>query len=80
MDYAKLDHYAREHYKRYRNRVNNTDDSLSCQDCGGEGGYTERILDDGSGPFVECGWCLGTGRVTKWVRGFWLRCKRSNSR
>lgn len=50
-----------------------TNDSRSCQECRGEGGKTESILEDGSGPWEVCGWCEGTGLVTKWTAGEWLR-------
>lgn len=42
-NYAKLDYYRREHRRRYKRRVEETDDSLVCQECGGEGGWTEII-------------------------------------
>ena len=35
-----------------------------CPSCHGYGGETERILDDGTGPFQECGFCQGTGVIT----------------
>ena len=38
---------------------------MQCPSCHGEGGYTELILDDGSGPFYDCGFCGGTGDVTR---------------
>jgi len=47
-----------------------------CQDCGGMGGEVDVILDDGTGPFEECGWCQGTGRVDAKTRGEWLRMKK----
>lgn len=34
-----------------------------CAYCHGEGGERDVILDDGSGPWEECGVCSGTGRV-----------------
>lgn len=66
--------YQRRHHERYVKRIEC--EGLVCQDCGGAGGYKEVILDDGSGPWFECGWCEGTGKVTRWLRGLWLRCKR----
>ena len=75
-DYFKWCYYSRRHRRRYINRVENTNDSLPCQDCRGSGGYTEPVLDDGSGPFYECGWCYGTLKTTKWVRGAWLRYRK----
>lgn len=49
---------------------------LGCQECGGAGGYKEAILDDGTGPFFDCGWCNGTGEMTPEDRGKWLQCKK----
>ena len=73
-DYAKSDYYHHQHYIRYEKYVERK--GMTCQECGGYGGEIERILDDGQGPFYECGWCLGTGKVTRWLRGQWLRYKR----
>lgn len=53
---------------------------LSCQECCGSGGFKEVILDDGSGPWFECGWCEGTGLLDNWRRGFWLKCKKNERR
>jgi len=74
--YAWLSWRARQHHSRYRRRVETTADSLPCQDCGGLGGETVPVLDDGSGPFEECPWCEGTGCVTRWMRGYWLAWRR----
>ena len=77
IDYAKLDWRFRDHAKRYVKRAES--DHLLCQDCGGQGGYTEVII-DGQGPWYDCGWCLGCGYVTRWVRGEWLRLKRRSKK
>lgn len=53
---------------------------LICQECGGAGGETEPILDDGSGPWFECGWCKGTGFITPKLRGLWLRMKKKEKK
>ena len=74
VDYAKLSWQWRSHHQRFIARVK--DSKLLCQECGGAGGDTEPILDDGTGPWEECGWCEGTGKVTPWLRGMWLRFRR----
>lgn len=76
LPYIKSDYYWAFHHERYKNRVTLTTDSMLCQDCGGAGDWVEPILDDGSGPTETCGWCEGTGFVTKHRRGAWLRYKR----
>jgi hypothetical protein len=53
---------------------------LSCQECRGMGGEAVPILDDGTGPFMECNWCEGTGYVTGHIRGEWLRMKKEEHR
>ena len=73
IDYPRLAYYRRRHHARYVQRVEETDDSLPCQACRGWGGEAEPVLDDSTGPWLECGWCEGTGSVTKWLRGLWLR-------
>lgn len=77
VDYARIDWIWRSHHARYVRRVNAMPRKLVCQDCGGAGGEVINIgLPDGTGPVESCGWCEGTGYVTPWLRGFWLRCKR----
>lgn len=73
-DYAKHSWRFHQHAVRYAARAKR--DGLICQECGGSGGYVEPILDDGSGPFETCGYCLGGGFVTCWVRGQWLKDRR----
>ncbi len=34
-----------------------------CWVCKGRGGEKEIILDDGSGPYEDCGWCEGEGMI-----------------
>jgi len=36
----------------------------TCPACHGYGGDREPILDDGSGPWFDCGYCKGTGMLT----------------
>lgn len=71
FDYARWNYIRREHHRRFTAYVEAH--GLPCQSCGGMGGETDVILDDGTGPWDECGWCEGTGKVTRWIRGAWLR-------
>jgi hypothetical protein len=77
-DYAKADWRYRSWLTRYTRYVEAH--GLICQDCGGMGGETVPILDDGTGPWEPCGWCAGTGYVTRWMRGIWLRSKAEEAR
>ena len=70
----KSHYYRAYHHFRFKRRAEK--EGLLCQECGGMGGATEPILDDGSGPWEQCGWCEGTGFVTRWRRGEWLRYKK----
>lgn len=70
-DYFRRGEYYRRHLARYKRYVKTH--GLICQACGGAGGETDVILDDGTGPWEACGWCEGTGYVTRWIRGDWLR-------
>ena len=76
VNYARLDHQYRKHHERYVRYVEKC--GLLCQECGGSGGGVGPINEDGSGPFEECGFCEGTGLVTRWMRGLWLRWKRED--
>ncbi len=73
IDYRHWDYVQHQHYIRYKAYVKAH--GLPCQDCGGAGGETYVILDDGTGPWESCGWCEGTGKVTRWIRGRWLQWK-----
>ena len=46
---------------------------VQCQGCHGQGGGVDVILDDGSGPSEECGYCKGTGRTTRWMNCWIMR-------
>ena len=73
INYFRFDYYERQHHLRFKKRV---EGRLICQECGGAGGKIDQVLDyDGflSGPWESCGWCEGTGYVTPWLRGLWLR-------
>jgi hypothetical protein len=76
-DYVRRSYRFREHVRRFKAYV--AQHGLPCQDCGGRGGYTEVICELG-GPFYVCGFCHGTGRTTRHLRGLWLRWKRSEKR
>lgn len=73
-NYARMDYHRAEHHKRFVVYIEKH--GLLCQECGGAGGEIEPILDYGQGPFIPCGWCEGTGKVTRWDRGLWLRTRR----
>ena len=49
---------------------------ISCPECGGYGGETEVILDDGTGPWWDCWLCEGEGVILPARRGIWLTVKR----
>lgn len=80
VDYKRQSYYYREHAARYKRRVETTDDSLLCQACGGEGGEKNEVVElmpgYWDGPWENCAWCLGTGLVTKWIRGAYLRYRK----
>lgn len=73
-DYARLDYQQRQHHARFAARVAN--DGLLCQECRGSGEYHEIISMELGGPWFPCGWCEGTGKVTRWLRGRWLQWQR----
>ena len=74
-DYARMAYVAHQHRRRYVAYVEAH--GLPCQDCGGRGchGY-----DSDYGPAEPCGWCETTGKVTRRMRGQWLRCMRDEKR
>lgn len=76
-DYARRSYQVQQHHERFRRYVEAMPRKLICQECGGGGGETVAVLDYGQGPFEECGFCEGTGLVTPWLRGLWLRWKKS---
>ena len=73
-DYGRLSWECSYHYTRWEHRVKQF--NLVCQECGGRGGEVEPILDFGQGPWVNCGWCEGTGKLDPWRRGLWLRLRK----
>lgn len=80
MDYAKYDYKNQRHHERYVRYVNSMPKKLTCQECGGAGGEVEPVLNYGEGPWMACGFCEGTGRMTPYVRGLWLKWKRQEKR
>lgn len=76
-DYARLAELSRRHHERFVRYVTSHPRKLICQDCGGAGGWVEVVLHEtGQGPWIECGWCEGTGYITPYLRGMWLRFKK----
>lgn len=55
-----------------------------CPSCNGSGGYVDVICDDGTRPKEECGFCKGTGELTRKMfyktLGYesWYRKRKSN--
>lgn len=75
-NWVKWSYVIRAHHDRFVRYIKSQERKLVCQECGGGGGWAEPILDDGTGPWEQCGWCEGTGYMTRWSRGLWLRYKR----
>ena len=74
-DYWRDSYRYQAHNKRYLAYVETH--GLPCQACGGMGGdyYTAW-----SEPPETCSWCEGTGKVTRWLRGVYLRFMRDEKR
>jgi DnaJ-class molecular chaperone len=72
VNYARRAFEYQRHHERFARRV---DGKLICQECKGHGGEIN-VVYMGQGPWEECGWCEGTGHVTPWIRGAWLRYRR----
>ncbi len=75
--YAREIYRRAQHHRRFAAYVEAH--GLACQECGGHGGWTNEVM-WGQGPWEECFFCEGTGRTTRWLRGVWLRWKRSMKR
>lgn len=73
--FARLSSYYQRHHKRYVEFTQNLRHRLTCQECSGIGNYTEIVDIELGGPTYECGWCEGTGLITPYLRGVWLRLK-----
>jgi hypothetical protein len=80
VDYARLDYLTRQHHARFKRYVETRPRKLVCQECRGAGGHVEPVLDWGEGPWEDCGWCEGTGLVSGYIRGVWLREKRKEAK
>lgn len=80
MNYAKFDFKRHQHHGRLKRFIAAMPRKLTCQECGGSGGYTEVVCPELGGPWVECGWCEGLGLVTPHARGLWLKYNRRPSR
>lgn len=80
IDYARYAYRWRQHHARYERHVKNMPRKLVCQECKGYGGERLVLLDDGSGPWEECGWCEGVGLLTPYRRGQWLAYCREAAR
>jgi hypothetical protein len=49
-----------------------------CQECKGYGGHIEVVLQEtGQGPWEDCGWCNGTGKVDGSTKARWLNYKKN---
>jgi DnaJ-class molecular chaperone len=49
-----------------------------CQECGGDGRHIEVVLQEtGQGPWEDCGWCNGTGKVDGPTKARWLNYKKN---
>jgi RecJ-like exonuclease len=68
-DYARSIYIARHHYIRFTAYVEKH--GLTCQECRGRGEHSRSQYE----PPDYCGWCEGTGKVTRWMRGYWLRSR-----
>jgi DnaJ-class molecular chaperone len=74
IDYGRYDYESKAHHERYTRFVEVN--GLLCQECGGMGYWNEYPLGGVYGMKIPCAWCEGTGKVTRWLRGQWLRSKR----
>lgn len=74
-NYARLRYVHEQHHTRYLRYVEAH--GMTCQACGGMGGdfYTAYCE-----PPEPCGWCETTGKVTRWLRGLYLRTMREGKR
>lgn len=77
IDYSRMDYQDQAHHARYKKYVEQN--GLVCQECGGAGDY---VADNfgGYSLYEVCGWCEGTGKVTRWMRGLWLRFRKMEAR
>lgn len=79
IDYARMAYRYRRHHARFARYVETN--GLTCQACGGYGETGSRnAYYFGGDPPEPCGWCETTGKVTRWLRGLWLRYHREEKR
>jgi len=77
INYTKLTYQMTSSYQRYKRRVEAMPRKLYCQECRGSGEHFEdRIAEHDL--MSSCGWCQGTGLLTPWMRGQWLKEKRND--
>lgn len=74
--YAQTTWLWKYHHQRRKRFLDSLPKNLVCQECGGSGGEVVPVTDEGQGPFEECGFCEGDGRMTPHERSFWLLRKR----
>lgn len=82
INFYKSDWKYLNHLKRYKEYVEKN--GLPCQECGSTGEYINDTIDfgdDSSGPicfniYGTCGWCEGTGKITRRNRGIWLNYRK----
>ena len=78
LNWVRYDAEWQRHHERYAAHVEAH--GLLCQDCGGAGDVLDDVIDGYYRIYSSCGWCEGTGRITRHVRGLWLRMKREEKR
>jgi hypothetical protein len=81
--FVKLDWQQYQHHQRLKRYIEAMPRKLMCQACGGAGQVEDDCINLGFYEvyhiYSNCGWCEGIGYVTPWVRGLWLRYKRTES-
>ena len=78
--YEAWNYVCNMHHERYKRNVEGRKPRLTCQECHGVGGEEETIDIELGGPWVECGFCEGTGLLTPHMRGVWLGIKRAEKK
>ena len=74
--YKMLDYQHAAHHERLKRYLASLPRELMCQECGGSGRYVEDKSDYHT-IWGSCGWCEGLGIVPPYIRGLWLRSKRT---
>ena len=81
--YAQRDYKRRQSSERRKQRIEAIPETnrLLCQACRGIGGEFEPVLGcHGQGPWYDCGWCDGLGKLLPWERGHFLRIMKEEKR